>query len=188
MRQRCPEPDNVAGRRRRGDQSACSRSRTDRRSLSATGHGGVVITEAGTIRASQGSSTSRRSRRTPASPCLADQGPTAGCACAADPAAAGRLSLPRPRRSSRVLVRCRRRAAEAAAFMADSQSPVGRRGARRRCHGPAWKSKPSWYLVATEDRMIPPRRSAPWPRARVQRSSRYQGSHAIYVSQPGSGR
>jgi pimeloyl-ACP methyl ester carboxylesterase len=49
---------------------------------------------------------------------------------------------------------------------------------------PAWKTKPSWYLVATEDRMIPP----PAQRLMSQRAGstvvEVAGSHAIYVSQP----
>jgi pimeloyl-ACP methyl ester carboxylesterase len=48
----------------------------------------------------------------------------------------------------------------------------------------AWKSKPSWYLVARDDRMIPPdtqRAMARRARATVAESA---GSHAVYVSQP----
>ena len=48
----------------------------------------------------------------------------------------------------------------------------------------AWRSKPSWYLVATEDRMIPP----PAQRSMAARAGstvvEVAGSHAIYVSQP----
>jgi pimeloyl-ACP methyl ester carboxylesterase len=49
---------------------------------------------------------------------------------------------------------------------------------------PAWRSKPSWYLVATDDRMIPP----PAQRTMAERIgatvTEVAGSHAIYVSQP----
>jgi pimeloyl-ACP methyl ester carboxylesterase len=49
---------------------------------------------------------------------------------------------------------------------------------------PAWRVRPSWYLVATEDRMIPP----PAQRAMCERAGstvvEATGSHAIYVSQP----
>jgi pimeloyl-ACP methyl ester carboxylesterase len=49
---------------------------------------------------------------------------------------------------------------------------------------PAWKSKPSWYLVAAEDRMIPP----PVQRTMAKRAGatiiEAPGSHSIYVSQP----
>ena len=48
----------------------------------------------------------------------------------------------------------------------------------------AWKSKPSYYLVATEDRMIPP----PAQKAMSARAGatvvEVAGSHAVYVSQP----
>jgi pimeloyl-ACP methyl ester carboxylesterase len=49
---------------------------------------------------------------------------------------------------------------------------------------PAWKSKPSWYLVATDDKMIPPpaqRQMAGRAGAKVVETA---GSHAVYVSQP----
>src|SRR5256885_14114192 len=46
--------------------------------------------------------------------------------------------------------------AEKAAFMADSQVPWGVEALAGEISGPAWKSKPSWYLLATGDRMIPP--------------------------------
>ena len=46
--------------------------------------------------------------------------------------------------------------AEKAAFMADSQVPWGVEALGGKITGPAWKTKPSWYLVATEDKMIPP--------------------------------
>ena len=49
---------------------------------------------------------------------------------------------------------------------------------------PAWKSKPSYYLVASDDRMIPP----PAQRAMAERAGatvvETSGSHAVYVSQP----
>ena len=74
--------------------------------------------------------------------------------------------------------------AEQAAFMADSQVPWGVDAAGGTISEPAWRSKPSWYLVATEDRMIPP----PAQRAMSARAgstvTEVAGSHAIYVSQP----
>ena len=48
-----------------------------------------------------------------------------------------------------------------AAFMADSQVPWGVEALGGTITEPAWRSKPSWYLVATDDQMIPPRRAAP---------------------------
>jgi pimeloyl-ACP methyl ester carboxylesterase len=74
--------------------------------------------------------------------------------------------------------------AEQAAFMADSQVPWGVDALGGAVSEPAWRSKPSWYLVATEDRMIPP----PAQRAMSARAgstvTEVAGSHAIYVSQP----
>jgi pimeloyl-ACP methyl ester carboxylesterase len=74
--------------------------------------------------------------------------------------------------------------AEKAAFMADSQVPWGVQALGGEISEPAWKSKPSWYLLTTEDRMIPP----PAQRFMSQRAGstvvEVAGSHAIYVSQP----
>jgi pimeloyl-ACP methyl ester carboxylesterase len=74
--------------------------------------------------------------------------------------------------------------AEEAAFMADSQVPWGVEALSGTISEPAWRKKPSWYLVATEDRMIPP----PAQRSMSERAGstvvEEQGSHAIYVSQP----
>src|SRR6185295_19544461 len=46
--------------------------------------------------------------------------------------------------------------AEQAAFMADSQVPWGVEALSGKISEPAWKAKPSWYLIATDDKMIPP--------------------------------
>jgi pimeloyl-ACP methyl ester carboxylesterase len=71
-----------------------------------------------------------------------------------------------------------------AAFMADSQVPWGLEALGGTVTVPAWKAKPSWYLVATDDRMIPP----PAQRAMAARAGstviEVPGSHAVYVSQP----
>jgi pimeloyl-ACP methyl ester carboxylesterase len=73
---------------------------------------------------------------------------------------------------------------ELAAFMADAQVPWGVEALGGTISKPAWKSKPSWYLVATDDRMIPP----PAQRLMSKRAGatvvEVKGSHAIYVSQP----
>ncbi|HEU4429229.1 MAG TPA: alpha/beta hydrolase [Myxococcota bacterium] len=71
-----------------------------------------------------------------------------------------------------------------AEFMADSQVPWGVAALDGKISKPAWKTKPSWYLVATDDRMIPP----PAQRLMSKRASatvvEIAGSHAVYVSQP----
>ena len=75
-------------------------------------------------------------------------------------------------------------AADKAAFMADSQVPWGLEAVSGTIEKPAWNTKPSWYLIATEDRMIPPAAQ----RAMSQRAratvSETPASHAVYVSQP----
>ncbi len=74
--------------------------------------------------------------------------------------------------------------AEKAAFMADSQVPWGVDALSGMISDPAWKTKPSWYLVATDDKMIPP----PAQRFMSERAGstvvEVAGSHTIYVSQP----
>jgi pimeloyl-ACP methyl ester carboxylesterase len=71
-----------------------------------------------------------------------------------------------------------------AQFMADSQVPWGVNALAGAISEPAWRSKPSWYLVATDDRMIPP----PAQRAMAERAgatvSEAAGSHSIYLSRP----
>jgi len=71
-----------------------------------------------------------------------------------------------------------------AAFMADSQVPWGVEALGGTITEPAWRSKPSWYLVTTEDRMIPP----PAQREMSERAGstvvEVAASHSVYVSQP----
>jgi len=74
--------------------------------------------------------------------------------------------------------------ADLAAFMADSQVPWGVDALNGAASRPAWRTKPSWYLVATDDRMIPP----PAQRAMSERigatTVEVPGSHSVYLSQP----
>jgi pimeloyl-ACP methyl ester carboxylesterase len=71
-----------------------------------------------------------------------------------------------------------------AAFMADSQVPWGVDALGGAISEPAWRSKPSWYLLVSDDHMIPPSAQ----RAMAERTgatvSELPGSHAIYVSNP----
>lgn len=71
-----------------------------------------------------------------------------------------------------------------AAFMADSQVPWGLDALNGTISKPAWKSKRSWYLVATDDRMIPPAAQRLMSRRAGATVVESPGSHAIYVSQP----
>jgi pimeloyl-ACP methyl ester carboxylesterase len=76
--------------------------------------------------------------------------------------------------------------ADEAAFLADSQVPWGVEALAGTVTEPAWRAKPAWYLVSTQDRMIPP----PAQRAMAARAGALTveaiGSHAIYASQPGA--
>jgi pimeloyl-ACP methyl ester carboxylesterase len=76
--------------------------------------------------------------------------------------------------------------AETAAFMAESQVPWGVDALGGAITQPAWRSKPSWYLVATEDRMIPPPAQRSMAARAGSRVEEIAGSHAIYVSKPGA--
>lgn len=74
--------------------------------------------------------------------------------------------------------------AEKAAFMADSQVPWGLAALSGTITEPAWKTKPSWYLVVTEDKMIPPDAQRAMSKRAGSKVVEVKGSHAIYVSQP----
>lgn len=71
-----------------------------------------------------------------------------------------------------------------AAFMADSQVPWGAAALTGTISEPAWKKKPSWYLVVTEDRMIPPDAQRAMAKRAGSKMAEVKGSHAIYVSRP----
>jgi pimeloyl-ACP methyl ester carboxylesterase len=73
---------------------------------------------------------------------------------------------------------------EKAAFMADSQVPWGLEAFSGAISEPAWKSKPSWYLIATDDKMIPPDAQRSMSKRAGSTVVEAKGSHAIYVSQP----
>jgi pimeloyl-ACP methyl ester carboxylesterase len=74
--------------------------------------------------------------------------------------------------------------AHKAAFMADSQVPWGVEALSGTISEPAWKTRPSWYLVATEDRMIPPAAQLFMAKRIGATTVEHSGSHAIYVSRP----
>jgi len=73
---------------------------------------------------------------------------------------------------------------DAAAFMADSQVPWGVEALNGKISEPAWKTKPSWYLLATEDKMIPPDAQRMMSKRTGATVVEVKGSHAIYVSRP----
>jgi pimeloyl-ACP methyl ester carboxylesterase len=73
---------------------------------------------------------------------------------------------------------------EKAEFMANSQVPWGVVALNGAVTEPAWQSKPSWYLVATDDRMIPPAAQRTMSKRAGSSVVEVKGSHAVYVSQP----
>lgn len=71
-----------------------------------------------------------------------------------------------------------------AAFMAVSQVPWGLAAANGTVGEPAWKTKPSWYLLTTDDRMIPPDGQRAMATRAGARVTEVAGSHAVFVSKP----
>jgi pimeloyl-ACP methyl ester carboxylesterase len=74
--------------------------------------------------------------------------------------------------------------AEKAEFMADSQVPWGVAALNGAITEPAWRTKPSWYLVATDDKMIPPPAQHFMSKRAGSTVVEEKGSHAVYVSKP----
>lgn len=74
--------------------------------------------------------------------------------------------------------------ADAVAFMADSQVPWGVEALGGTISEPAWKTKPSWYLVSTEDKMIPPDAQRAMSNRAGSTVVEVKGSHSVYISQP----
>jgi pimeloyl-ACP methyl ester carboxylesterase len=73
---------------------------------------------------------------------------------------------------------------DVASFMADSQVPWGVEALSGAITQPAWRIKPSWYLVSTEDKMIPPDAQRAMSKRAGSTVVEVKGSHAVYVSQP----
>ena len=74
--------------------------------------------------------------------------------------------------------------ADDAVFMADSQVPWGVEALNGEITEPAWRTKPSWYLIASDDRMIPPPAQRTMSARLGATIVEEAGSHSIYVSQP----
>ncbi len=73
---------------------------------------------------------------------------------------------------------------EKAAFMADSQVPWGVSALGGTISEPAWRTKPSWYLLTTDDKMIPPVAQRAMAKRAGATVVEVKASHAIFVSQP----
>ncbi|HJZ02072.1 MAG TPA: alpha/beta hydrolase [Streptosporangiaceae bacterium] len=74
--------------------------------------------------------------------------------------------------------------ADLAAFMADSQVPWGVDALGGQVSEPAWRTKPSWYLVTTDDKMIPPAAQRTMSGRAGSTTVEVAASHSVYVSQP----
>src|SRR5215471_660502 len=74
--------------------------------------------------------------------------------------------------------------ADKAAFMADSQVPWGVEALSGKISEPAWKTKPSWYLIATDDKMIPPDAQRSMAQRAESKVVETAASHSVYVSKP----
>jgi pimeloyl-ACP methyl ester carboxylesterase len=74
--------------------------------------------------------------------------------------------------------------AEDAAFLADSQVPWGDDAMAGPITDPAWRGRPSWYMVATEDRMIPPAAQRTMAQRAGATTVEVAASHAVYMSRP----
>ena len=74
--------------------------------------------------------------------------------------------------------------AKTAAFMAESQVPWGLDALTGSVTQASWKTKPSWYLVATDDKMIPPDAQRFMSKRAGAKVVETKGSHALYVSRP----
>lgn len=73
---------------------------------------------------------------------------------------------------------------ELAEFMGKSQVPWGLDALNGEVTKPAWKTKPSWYLIATDDKMIPVPAQRMMANRAGAKTTDQAGSHAVYVSQP----
>lgn len=75
-------------------------------------------------------------------------------------------------------------APDTARFMADAQQPWGAKALEGKISAPAWKTRPSWFLIPRDDHVIPPAGQ----RGMAQRAGAtirdVPGSHAVYVSNP----
>jgi pimeloyl-ACP methyl ester carboxylesterase len=73
---------------------------------------------------------------------------------------------------------------ERAEFMSNSQVPWGLQALNGTISEPAWRTKPSWYLIATDDKMIPPPAQQFMSKRAGSTVVEVKGSHAVYVSKP----
>jgi pimeloyl-ACP methyl ester carboxylesterase len=72
-----------------------------------------------------------------------------------------------------------------AKFMAASQAPLGLAAVSAKINTVAWKTKPSYYIVSSDDRMIPPSDERKFAaKANAVQQFEFNASHAVFISQP----
>src|SRR6202521_4845785 len=71
-----------------------------------------------------------------------------------------------------------------AAFMAESQVLISADSFTHKVTTPAWKTKPTWYMVATEDRSINPDQERMMAKRANAKTIEVNSSHVAYMSHP----
>jgi pimeloyl-ACP methyl ester carboxylesterase len=69
-------------------------------------------------------------------------------------------------------------------FMAISQVPISTDSFTHKVTSPAWKTKPTWYMVATEDRSINPDQERMMAKRANAKTVEVNASHVAYMSHP----
>lgn len=69
-------------------------------------------------------------------------------------------------------------------FMGLSQVPISADSFTHKVANPAWKSRPSWYMVATEDRSINPDQERMMAKRAKATTIEAKASHVAYISHP----
>jgi pimeloyl-ACP methyl ester carboxylesterase len=71
-----------------------------------------------------------------------------------------------------------------AEFMAISQVPISTEAFTHKVTNPAWKTKPTWYMVATADRSINPEQERMMAKRARATTVEVKSSHVAYMSHP----
>src|ERR1700690_1236659 len=71
-----------------------------------------------------------------------------------------------------------------AEFMAIEQVPISTDAFTHKVTNPAWKTKPTWYMVATEDRSINPEQERMMAKRAHATTVEVKASHVAYMSHP----
>jgi pimeloyl-ACP methyl ester carboxylesterase len=74
--------------------------------------------------------------------------------------------------------------ADVSSFMADSQVPWGVEALGGAITQPAWRTKPSWFLITTEDKMIPPDAQRAMSKRAGSTVVEVKSSHSVFLSHP----